>query len=57
MNQCEIYECSSSGITLLNCEGVLAVECDFHDIGEGEGDYFYASEDSRDVSINGQVVR
>ena len=57
VNQCEIYECSSSGITLLNCEGVLAVECDFHDIGEGEGDYFYASEDSRDVSINGQVVR
>ena len=57
VNQCEIYECSSSGITLWNCEGVLAVECDFHDIGEGEGDYFYASEDSRDVSINGQVVR
>ena len=57
VNQCEIYECSSSGITLLNCEGVLAVECDFHDIGEGESDYFYASEDSRDVSINVQVVR
>lgn len=57
VNRCEIYECSASGITLWNCEVVRAFECDFHDIGEGESDYFYASEDSRNVSINGQVVR
>lgn len=57
VNRCEIYECSASGITLLNCEVVRAFECDFHDIGEGEADFYYASEDSRDVSINGQVVR
>ena len=57
VNRCEIYECSASGITIWDCEVVRAFECDFHDIGEGEADFYYASEDSRYVTINGQVVR
>lgn len=57
VNLCEIYECSVAGIQLRGCELVRAYDCDFHDIGDGEADFFYANEDCRDVQINGQVLR
>ena len=57
VHQCEIYQCSMGGVQLRGCERAQIVDCDLHDIGESDDDFFYFDENCRDIQVNGEHMR